>query len=106
MKCVQLRFGCGRRHLRFQARNGKDILRIAGIDPQRQPNAVIGPPPETRRHNTDDGMGLIIQAQALAYDVSVASEKALPSFETQDCDRLRLAAGLKIRRLDCAAEQW
>src|SRR5436190_20785475 len=102
---MQLLFGDGSRDARFQACDRERPTLLAGVNPQGQPDSVVGPPPEAWRHDADDGVRLVIQAERLAQNVGVAAKELLPTAEAQHGDRLRLSCGANVRRLNRAAEQ-
>src|SRR5215469_18575089 len=104
---MQSLFGDGGRGARRETHNREHSLLIAGIGPHGQPDTVVSPPAETRGHDADDGVRLIIQTKNLADRVRVASEKPLPTSEAEHGDHFRLTGCANIRRLNRAAdERW
>src|SRR5256885_17139345 len=102
---MQLLFGDGSRDARLQACDRKNPPLLAGVNPQGQPDSVVGPPPEAWRHDANNGVRLVIQAKRLAQNVAVAAEELLPTAEAQHRNRLRLSGGADVRRLNRAAGQ-
>ena len=99
---MQLLFGGGRRQPGFEPQDREHAALVARIHSQRQPQPITRPPPESRRHDTDDRMHLVVQAECLANGVGVAAEEALPQLKAQYDHRFGFAAGANVGRLNRA----
>src|SRR6266481_416176 len=89
MENMQSLFGDGGRGARRETHKREHSSLIAGIDPHGQPDTILSPPAETRGHDPDDGVRLIIQTKRLADSVRVASEEPLPTSEAEHGDQFR-----------------
>src|SRR6266851_465574 len=89
MENMQSLFGDGGRGARRETHNREHSSLIAGIDLHWQPDTILSPPAETRGHDPDDGVRLIIQTKRLADSVRVASEEPLPTSEAEHGDQFR-----------------
>src|SRR5205807_10539944 len=89
MENMQSLFGDGGRGARRETHNREYSSLIAGIDPHGQPDTILSPPAETRGHDPDDRVRLLIQTKRLADCVPVASEEPLPTSETEHSDQFR-----------------
>src|SRR5580658_626096 len=88
--------GHGRVHPRLKPRDGKYSPSITRLVHQRQPESVAGPPTKARRHDADDGVKLVVQAQLSANGAGIAAKKMLPQPVTDNRDRFRLSTGRQI----------
>jgi hypothetical protein len=101
---LPLLLGDRRRHPLLQARNRKDQP-VGRRACHRHPDAVAGPPAETRWHHPDDLVLHIVQTQALAEHVGRAAERLLPAPERQHDDGSCLAGREDVGRLETASER-
>src|SRR5947207_35666 len=103
MQSVQLLLGLLPGHARIQSCDhiGKSIRLVHG---QWKPDAFVAVPAEARRHNSDYGVRLIIQAQGLAKGSRIAVEQPFPCEIAQYDYRLWLTARPDVGWRDGAAE--
>src|SRR2546426_6563364 len=101
---MQLLFGGGRRQAGFEPQDREDAALVARIHTQRQPQPITRPPAESRWHDPDDRVQLVIQAKGLANGVGVTAEEALPQLKAQYDDRFGFAAGANVGGLNRATD--
>ena len=83
VELIQLLFGGVLRHAGREAHDDREAAGVLRIHAQRQPEGLVGPPAEARRHHADDGPGHVIKRDAAVDHVEIAAEEALPESVTQ-----------------------